>query len=385
MLPPRFFRLFAALVLLLEAEILPVVADGDGLLEACKQDLNSFLPPPYGNYSGYTCTTVWNTFILRYTQSQSNVLTIVLSAVYTTGWVGIGFSKDGTMVGSSAMVGWINKEGRAKIKQYYLRGQSTSEVIPDKGELQLTNVPTVTVLHEATIYLAFQLNLATPLTHQQILLAFGTLYPMHNRLTKHDDKTTVVFDFSAPGSPAVIPKNTNNLKRSHGVLGITAWGVILPAGAIVARYYKHRDPLWYYIHTFVQFVGFIIGLATVVAGKALYDGLHVNIPAHRGIGIFVLVLSILQVIAFFLRPNKEAKKRKYWNWYHHWVGRLALFFGAVNIVLGIQVGGAGSSWKVAYGFFLAVVLITVIVLEVLLWKRGSEKNADPPTFQSNPN
>lgn len=91
-----------------------------------------------------------------------------------------------------------------------------------------------------------------------------------------------------------------------------------------------------------------------------------------------------QVLAFFLRPNHEAKTRKYWNWYHHWIGRIALFFGALNIVLGIQIGNAGNSWKISYGFLLAAVLITVFVLEALLFMRKSEKLNENPAFQMNP-
>ncbi|KAF8380046.1 hypothetical protein HHK36_027516 [Tetracentron sinense] len=410
---PSYLIVFTVLILLSEPTVFSVAADDgdvDGRSDLCNTDLTSFLPAIYSNFSGLTCTPVWNTFILRFFQTRDNVVTIILSTVYTSGWIGMGFSKDGMMVGSSAMVGWVGKEGRVRIKQYFLQGSTPSEVIVDKGELQLTDVPPVVILHGAYIYLAFQLKFAARLTHQPILLAFGTARPIHNHLSKHDDKRTFVFDFSAGkelsdprsfihflkltlldmfelimlGSVSSVPQNTDKLKRSHGVLGVMGWGLILPSGAIVARYYKHQEPLWYYLHTVIQFVGFIIVLAGVVAGSALYDRLHANVPAHRGIGIFALVLSILQVIAFFLRPNKDSKIRKYWNWYHHWVGRFALFFGAVNIVLGIHVGGAGDSWKIGYGFLLAINLIAVIVLEALLWIRGSEKAVQPPDFQMNP-
>ena len=85
------------------------------------------------------------------------------------------------------------------------------------------------------------------------------------------------------------------LKRTHGILNMFGWGVLLPIGAIVARYFKRSDPLWYYIHAVIQLIGFLIGLAGVVAGVALYDKLHADVSAHRGLGIFILVLGILQV------------------------------------------------------------------------------------------
>lgn len=96
-----------------------------------------------------------------------------------------------------------------------------------------------------------------------------------------------------------------------------------------------------------------------------------------------LLPSNFQILAFFLRPNKDAKIRKFWNWYHHWFGRFAVFFAAVNIVLGIQIGGAGNEWKISYGFLLAVILIAVIVLEVLARMRRTEKDTMPPNFQMN--
>lgn len=90
-------------------------------------------------------------------------------------------------------------------------------------------------------------------------------------------------------------------------------------------------------------------------------------------------------MAFFLRPDKETKIRKYWNWYHHSFGRIALFFGAINILVGIQIGGGRDDWKIGYGFLLGIVLITVIVLEVLKWmKRSEDTKMDNPNFQMNP-
>lgn len=140
--------------------------------------------------------------MLQYSQDKENVVNIVLSAVYTTGWVGMGFSKNGGMVGSSAMVGWINKKGEARIKQYYLQGYERSKVIPDKGELPLTGIPPSVVIHGARIYLAFQLKFPTRLVQQPLIIALGSAHPnAHFHLSIHDDRTVVKFDFSAGITP----------------------------------------------------------------------------------------------------------------------------------------------------------------------------------------
>lgn len=108
----------------------------------------------------------------------------------------MGFSKDGMMVGSSAMVGWMGKE-RAHIRQYYLRGQSPSDVVVNQGQLLGTSIPPIVVLNGAKIYMGFQVKFEAPVTRQPILFAFGTSPPSHYRLMEHEDKTSILFDFSS--------------------------------------------------------------------------------------------------------------------------------------------------------------------------------------------
>ncbi|CAN7052541.1 hypothetical protein IGI04_027705 [Brassica rapa subsp. trilocularis] len=352
--------------------------------------LSDFLPPPYSNISdSMLCTPLWNTFVLRYSENRENVMTIILSALYTTGWVGVGFSRDGRMVGSSAMVGWISKKGHAKIKQYYLQGTERDQVVPDQGELQLQKVPPVVALHGAMIYLAFQVKFTVKVPRRAVILAFSSAYPSKlGRLSKHDDKITVIVDFSkANGVTSSIQTTASSEKTRHGVIAILGWGFLLPLGAILARYLRHRDPLWYYLHICIQFTGFIFGLAAVILGIQLYNRIQPDIPAHRGIGIFLLILSILQVLAFFARPHKDTKMRRYWSWYHHWIGRVSLSFGAVNIVLGIRMANSEEDgWRIGYGFVLSVTLLAFLVLEIFRIRGsiGSPSSHTPPSFETHP-
>ncbi|XP_049401424.1 cytochrome b561 and DOMON domain-containing protein At3g61750-like [Solanum stenotomum] len=350
----------------------------------CSVNLAQFLPPPYGGLENMVCQPVWNSFLLRYSQTKDNVVTIVLSTVYTTGWVGMGFSRDGKMINSSCMVGWVNPEGQGKIRQYYVEGLTPSKIKPEKGELPLTSVPPLVYLQGATIYLAFQLKYPNRLKNQPILLAFATKYPHHHHLTVHDDKTTILFDFSSGNSFDVSagPNDYTSSRKTHGVLGILGWGLFCPFGAIFARYLGNQKS-WYYFHVSAQFIGFILGLAGVVLGVQLHNNLQVHIPAHEGIGILVLVLSILQVLAFFLRPDRDSKYRKCWNLYHGWVGRIALFFAAINIVLGMHYAGAEEGWKIGYGFLLGTIMLVCIVLETLLRLKRLDEPTHLPTYPMN--
>ena len=63
---------------------------------------------------------------------------------------------------------------------------------------------------------------------------------------------------------------------------------------------------------------------------------------------------------------------------------MALFFAALNIVLGMQAAGAGSDWKIGYGFLVSIIIISIIVLEVLAYLKRSEKRSLPQSFQLDP-
>jgi len=102
-------------------------------------------------------------------------------------------------------------------------------------------------------------------------------------------------NYTLTGSTSPVSHELTQMRTNHGILGIIGWGLILPVGAIIARYFRHKDPLWFYLHAIIQFVGFTFGLITVILGLQLYSKTHAHIQAHRGIGLFVLVLSILQV------------------------------------------------------------------------------------------
>lgn len=355
--------------------LLGVLLVVDAQSDRCTSDLSISLPS--FNASRLACQEVWKDFILRYSQNGDNVLSIILSSKQTTGWIGMGFSETGMMVGSSAMIGWIGEDKKPNIHQYFLGGKISSMIETDQGDLKTVDAaPPVASVFGQNMYMAFQLKFQAPVGMKPLLFAYGTKIPVKNVLTMHKDMTSINFDFSQDtttnaqsSSISTSASYPYNLKRNHGALAIAGWGVLLPIGAIVARHCKQWDPLWYNMHIGIQFLGFIIGTSAIVVGNTLYNKLHADVQVHRSLGIFIFVIGILQVTAYFIRPDKEFKYRVYWNWYHHWFGRLALFLASVNIVIGIRVAGAGQAWKVAYGFNLAFILIIVIVLEIMLRRK----------------
>lgn len=139
---------------------------------------------------------------MQFFQDRENVTTIVLSGKHDHKWIGIGFSRNGRMVGSSAVVAWVERDGVSGLRQYHLEGKNMSRVIPNKGDLRFTTASPVVVVHGDLLYIGFQLQLPISLAYQPILLAIGSANPLPNGLLpKHINSTTTYIEFSSGFSP----------------------------------------------------------------------------------------------------------------------------------------------------------------------------------------
>ncbi|KAB5527787.1 hypothetical protein DKX38_021634 [Salix brachista] len=316
------------------------------------------------------CVNAWSSqnFILRYAQTSSNLWSFVLSAPDANSYIAIGFSSNGLMIGSSAVVGWISAtDGSSGVKKYFLGGQSSKEVVPDGGNLVVNTSAIVT--QSSRLYLAFQLNADQP--SRRIVYALGQTGLMPSSpsfsLTQHTSTASTALNYVTGQTSSVSPPL--KLRKSHGALSMLGWGILTIIGAIVARYFREWDPAWFYVHACTQSLGFLLGVAGVICGLVLENRLGVDVSTHKGLGIFILVLGCLQVMAFLARPDKSSKVRKYWNWYHHSAGGILIVLAAANVFYGIHLARKGREWNAGYGVVLAILFVIAVLLEVRLWVR----------------
>jgi len=90
--------------------------------------------------------------------------------------------------------------------------------------------------------------------------------------------------------------------KVHGGLNIIGWGLLLPIGAMVARYARGFDPAWFYSHIVFQILGYGCIIAGIVTGVDVAKQVQADqLDAHRGLGIFLLVLASLQVTYLVLK------------------------------------------------------------------------------------
>ncbi|KAL5728373.1 hypothetical protein ACHQM5_001465 [Ranunculus cassubicifolius] len=318
------------------------------------------------------CYSVWNSqdFLLRFSQTQPNIWSFVLSAPNTNAYISIGFSSNGRMVGSSALAGWITPNGVGVLKQYYLGGKKSRQCVPDQGSLPVVYNSTTIISQSSRLYIAFQLNTSQP--ESRLIYAVGprNRFPSSdNMLAEHKDYTDSSLNYASGQTTSAGAGQSTTLKRAHGALCMFGWGILLWIGIMAARYLKEMDPFWFYCHLSLQSLGFILGVGGIIAGFALEDSLDVEVDKHKNLGIFILVLGSLQVLAILARPDKTSKVRKYWNWYHYSIGRLTIFLSIGNIFYGIDVGNEVGGWNVGYGIILAVLVLIAVVLEIRMRMR----------------
>ncbi|KAF3789952.1 Cytochrome b561 and DOMON domain-containing protein [Nymphaea thermarum] len=363
------------------------------------------------NTTSLSCQSVWSSedFILRYQETKPGLWSFVLSAPDSNSWVAIGFSSSGRMPGTSAVVGWPTGSGAGMIKQYSLSGYSQSAVQPDQGDLDL--VSPVFVSESSRVYLAFQLKAATPLSSLVYAVGpKGDIPDVFGMLDQHRSYVSTTLDFSKAKRPSASPKASGGsddngfdsgsrsgdfgggssdgsgdglrdfdgrsrtslasggsssftVKRTHGALNVLAWVILLPLGIIAARHYKHHDPSWFYSHLALQMTAFGLAIAGFLTGLSLQGQFHVA-DGHKVLGILALGLACVQATALLIRPGKTSKFRRYWNWYHHWVGRIALLIGLINVFYGVKAAREPKSWYEYLGIVLAILGSGSAVLEV---------------------
>ncbi|MBA0675243.1 hypothetical protein Goari_016797, partial [Gossypium aridum] len=174
------------------------------------------------------------------------------------------------------------------------------------------------------------------------------------------------------GQSAGASSDSRTRRRNvHGVLNTVSWGILMPLGAITARYmkvFKSADPAWFYLHVACQSSAYVVGVAGWATGIKLgSDSPGITHNPHRTIGIILFCFGTLQVFALLLRPNKNHKYRLYWNIYHHSIGYSVIILSIVNIFEGFDILNPEDKWERIYIGILIFLGAMATLLEAFTW------------------
>ncbi|CAI5474600.1 unnamed protein product [Closterium sp. Yama58-4] len=272
---------------------------------------------------GYTCMLQLNgdSFILHWHLTPSSLL--LAADVATTGWVALGWSKDGKMTGSEAAIGNLprgtsragggadvatgqKKEQEQAVGSFLIGGYERSAIRPAPKP---TCAPSLSALRCPPLSTLVTTTISTPPPHTP-----PHPTPSHSPIFPH---LTSLPHF--PPSPFSPPSCRFERPLVNGQLPLSSADV-----ATIIWAYSNEG-----------------------SRKLTFHGN--NSHAHAGVGIAVLVLLLVfQPLVIFLRPLSNGNgsidqsrfamwTRSTWHWVHWAVGIVAVVMGWASIFLGMNL------------------------------------------------
>ncbi|KAJ7557165.1 hypothetical protein O6H91_05G114200 [Diphasiastrum complanatum] len=188
--------------------------------DSCASNLSGLTNISFST-SSLRCIKAWPqyNYILRHSVDNSTkIVSIVFSSDIDDSYHAIGFSRNGKMVPSSAIVGWSSNKIPV-IKAYSLQGQSPDLVLPDSTMLKLVKGSPKAFIQNGALYLTFQVQLDQLSTH--LIYAIGPLNTLPGsgyKLQEHRDFLSTKFDFTT----GVLQKQIDTLFCSlkHSMLDV---------------------------------------------------------------------------------------------------------------------------------------------------------------------
>lgn len=150
-------------------------------------------------------------------------------------------------------------------------------------------------------------------------------------------------------------KSVGDLYIAHGALMTIAWGVLVPSGIIIARYFKNNKAFnWRNTHSSIQMFAFILFLSAF----------FIAIAANQAIGShFVSFHAIFGLITILLGVIQPCLGLCVGGIIHKALGYLAALFAVVEIYLGLIKLEASIGFFIAYSLLIAISLAIAVYFE----------------------
>ncbi|XP_024527920.1 cytochrome b561 and DOMON domain-containing protein At5g35735 [Selaginella moellendorffii] len=322
--------------------------------------------------------------------ASGNTLAVVFSGVApsSSGWVGwgINFGARPVMIGTNALVAFQAGNG-SNLLDYKLTEETQALRPLTCSPIDLVVLDRAVVIQERNMRLYALIQLRPNQTRLNHVWNRGSsvinFSPQQHALGTNDLNGRGVFDITSGALLSSRPLH-QKLKEAHGLINAIGWGILLPLGAMFARYLRpFHDSAWFCLHVPFQVNGYILGVIGWAIGLRLGSySVGVVYHKHRNIGITLFVFGTLQVLSLILRPGLDHKARPYWKVYHRTIGYLTLLLAIVNIYKGLDILEPHNKWRRAYTGILVVLAVISLLLEVATWmvhlkRRKAEKAAKP--------
>ncbi|KAH8117435.1 hypothetical protein DFH11DRAFT_1687438 [Phellopilus nigrolimitatus] len=241
---------------------------------------------------------------------NDSTVTYQMTALNQLGWMAMGFGTQ--MTDAKMVIMWPNTDGKPAT------GLVEPDPDPNPPRLATTYQP-LTTLNSVLQRLSFTVPKDDTVT-QSAVWALGFANP--DTSSPNCNFSTTTSPSSSPSSPQidggngeVALKGFENIIIAHGVLCVAGFLMILPIGALIARWGRTLSENWFHYHWETQVV---FSIPVVVVGWALgplavaaQGATHAD-DAHKICGILLFPLYIIQLcLGTFIHFFKPLYPRKH--------------------------------------------------------------------------
>lgn len=163
---------------------------------------------------------------------------------------------------------------------------------------------------------------------------------------------------------------------AHGSMMLIGWGFLLPAGIIIARFFKHRpNGLWFKIHRACQVTGLLfatVGWIIALTSFSVFGDKGLNNYRHGIMGMVTMIMGLLQPLNAFFRPHNpeegetKSSRRLVWEIYHKGAGWATVLLAIGTVVLGTTIlpnSNDSKAFLFAYIGCLSILLIGFVLIK----------------------
>ncbi|GJP29531.1 hypothetical protein CLOM_g17049 [Closterium sp. NIES-68] len=334
---------------------------------------------------GYTCSVQLskNAYTLHWAVNKDSTVSMA-AQVATTGFVGIGFSKDGKMTNSDAAIGNVPPGALANgaaVGAYYLGGRDVGSVQPT-DTWSVTNTSVTTSNGYTTM--VFTRSMGTghvPIDASAPTTIIWAYSP--------DGSTALAYHASNFGSASIdFVKGTSTAGQgsstaayiAHGVLLALAFALLMPLAILLARLLladrphgallnlnsgKDLRPLGFQLHRGIQLSALVVAVAgmIVIFVQAGSKGLSWT---HGQVGLAAVILALLQAVVGFIRPDKTAPNRFKWLVAHCVIGATTIALAWTAMFLGIDLYHTKFMENVTWCYWVTGICVSMFGFMYLL-------------------
>lgn len=195
-----------------------------------------------------------------------------------------------------------------------------------------------------------------------------------NDISAHEEFNTVCGNATKFVPPGVVTTggSLTTPMLIHGSLMLIGWGFLLPSGAIIAAFGKHRPNAWWFkVHRVIQPVGLIFAIVGWIVALRSFTALEgkgsLNYD-HAVLGMTTMVIGLIQPVNAIFRPHtpKEGEEkttlRRLWEICHKGLGWVGIILAIVTIGIGTTLLAEENHrriFQIVYGACICTLLVVL--------------------------